>query len=130
MKELTCIVCPAGCSLAVEQGGVSEDSMSALSITGNRCPRGELYAKEEICDPRRVVTATCEINRNNDNERSLFVLRRVPVKTAVPCPKDKIPALLADIYKVRIDLPVKAGDIIIANWQNYGINIIATRTII
>jgi CxxC motif-containing protein len=54
---------------------------------------------------------------------------RVPVKTACPCPKEKIPALLEDIYKTKVSLPVRAGDIVIADWKGEGNNIIATRTI-
>jgi CxxC motif-containing protein len=58
----------------------------------------------------------------------------VPVKTDAPCPREKIPALLADIYKTTISLPVQAGDTVIANWKGgdsggNGINIIAVRTV-
>jgi CxxC motif-containing protein len=56
-------------------------------------------------------------------------MRRVPVKTSIPCPKEKIPVLLADIYKATISLPVKVGDTVIANWQNSGIDVIATRSV-
>ena len=116
-RELVCIVCPTGCSLNVDVGD------GVLNITGNRCPRGMVYAKEEVYAPKRVVTATCGISDN------AHALRRVPVKSAVPCPREKIPELLADIYKTRIDLPVKAGDIVIADWKNCGIDIVVTRTI-
>ena len=41
-KKLTCIVCPMGCPLEVTlEGG------NILSVTGNTCPRGEKYAREE-----------------------------------------------------------------------------------
>jgi len=118
-RELTCIVCPTGCPLSVEVG----EGDGVLNITGNKCPRGAVYAKEEVCAPKRVVTATCGIAGNGHS------LRRVPVKSAVPCPREKIPELLAEIYKTKIDLPVKIGDIIIADWKNCGIDIVATRTI-
>jgi len=118
MQSLTCITCPIGCLLEV-----SGSTPDKLIVTGNKCPRGEIYAIEEIRAPKRTVTATCRI----DGE--LFSLKRIPVKTVSPCPKDKIPALLCDIYKVKVTLPVKTGDIIIDNWNGEGINIIATRTI-
>jgi CxxC motif-containing protein len=51
------------------------------------------------------------------------------VKTSSPCLKEKIPALLADIYKTKVKLPVKAGDAVIANWNGEGIDIVATRTL-
>ena len=122
MKELTCIVCPVGCSMAV--GIDSSASPQTVSVTGNRCPRGAVYAQEEITDPKRVVTATCAVS---DGEQSL--LKRIPVRTSAPCPKEKIPILLKDIYNTKICLPIKAGDMVIENWQGCGINIIATRSV-
>ena len=115
MKELICIVCPIGCSLIVDEGA------DLLAVSGNRCPRGEVYAQEEITAPKRVVTATCSAAADG-------ALRRIPVKTSVPCPKEKIKRLLADIYRVRIALPVRAGDIVIADWDGCGIDVVATRS--
>jgi len=120
MRNLTCIVCPIGCSLDVEEDAGSIDS---LSVTGNRCPRGEVYAREEIRAPKRIVTATCRIKGEADS------VRRVPVKTASPCPREKIPALLRDIYKTDVSLPVKAGDVVIAGWNGGEIDVVATRLI-
>jgi len=117
MRNLTCIVCPIGCSLNVEEDANSQDN---LSVTGNRCPRGAVYAREEIRAPKRVVTATCRIKGEAGSAK------RVPVKSASPCPREKIPALLNDIYKTTVSLPVKAGDVI-ARWN--GIDVVATRTL-
>jgi CxxC motif-containing protein len=138
MKALTCIVCPIGCSLTVEEGQNGKDGSPELKVSGNTCPRGEAYAREEIRAPKRVVTATCGIDdaheeitddtaAKNIRSRSLYAPRRVPVKTDVPCPREKISALLEDIYKIKVKLPVAAGDSIIADWQNSGINVVAVR---
>ena len=120
MQNLICIVCPIGCSLDVETDKLSMDD---LSVTGNRCPRGAVYAREEIRTPKRIVTATCRIEGEAKG-----AVRRVPVKTVSPCPREKIPALLHDIYKIKITLPVKAGDVVIAGW-GVGIDVVATRTV-
>ncbi len=126
MRKLTCIVCPISCSLEVEEKTSSPDeTIDSLSITGNRCSRGVIYAREEIRAPKRIVTATCKIEKETEHS-----VRRVPVKTVSPCQKEKIPALLDDIYKLRITLPVKTGDIFIANWKGEGIDVAATRTIV
>ena len=116
MRNLTCIVCPIGCSLDVDTDN--------LSVTGNRCPRGAVYAREEIRAPKRVVTATCRIEGEAKG-----AVRRIPVKTVSPCPREMIPALLQEIYKANITLPVKAGDIIITGWKDTGIDVAATRTV-
>jgi CxxC motif-containing protein len=118
MRTLTCIVCPIGCTLAVGEE-------PELPVSGNRCPRGAVYALEEIRSPRRVVTATCGV-AGGAKEGGL---RRVPVKSSVPCPREKIPELLADIYKTRVTLPLKAGDAVISGWKGTGIDILAVREI-
>jgi CxxC motif-containing protein len=133
MKALTCIVCPIGCSLAVEEGPPGTDGFPELTVTGNRCPRGAVYAGEEIRAPRRVVTATCGVRADSaaglDAAGGREIPRRLPVKTSVPCPREKIPALLADIYRTEAALPVKLGDTVLSDWQGSGINVIAVRTL-
>ncbi|MDR1175774.1 MAG: DUF1667 domain-containing protein [Treponema sp.] len=131
MKNLTCISCPIGCSLTVEEGPPGEDGLPVLNIGGNRCPRGAAYARDEICSPKRVVTATCIIDTVPEDvkKRSLYAPRRLPVKSAAACPRDKIDELLADIYRTGVKLPVKAGDRIITNWKGMGIDVVAVRSI-
>jgi CxxC motif-containing protein len=134
MRNLTCIVCPVGCSLVVEEAvgnAASKDGSGfpALTVTGNRCPRGAVYAREEVRAPKRTVTATCAIAGGTAAERGLYAPRRVPVKTTAPCPRERIPALLAEIHQTTVTLPVKAGDIIIAGWQDEGFDVIAVRTV-
>jgi CxxC motif-containing protein len=104
----------------VEDDPAAQDG---LSVTGNSCPRGAIYAREEVRAPKRVVTATCGI------EGDTGAIRRLPVKTSSPCPRENIPALLDDIYKTAIPLPVKSGDVVIAGWKGSGIDVVATRTI-
>lgn len=126
MRSLTCIVCPMGCSLSVEEGPPGADGSAALIIKGNNCSRGEVYAQEEIRAPKRVVTATCAIA---DSAASPWAPRRVPVKTLLPCPKERIKELLGDMYGLRLRLPIKAGEPVIADWRGTGIAVVAVRTI-
>ena len=50
MTELICIVCPRGCHLQV-------DEANGYAVTGNSCPRGAEYGRQETgpC-PRRTWT--------------------------------------------------------------------------
>jgi len=130
MRNLTCIVCPVGCSLEIDDSKGLEN----LSVTGNKCSRGKEYAIEEIRAPKRTVTATAQIaaiqNAADTNSGgSALSINRVPVKTTLPCLREKIPALLEDIYKVKVTLPVKMGDVLISNWNGENFDVIATRTI-
>ncbi|MDR0387609.1 MAG: DUF1667 domain-containing protein [Treponema sp.] len=124
MRTFTCIVCPIGCTLTVGEE-------PELPVTGNRCPRGAAYALEEIRAPKRVVTATCGITGRGAGGTDTVheALRRVPVKSSTPCPKEKIPELLADIYKIRVTLPIKAGDAVITGWRGTGIDIVSVREV-
>ncbi|HEY9053887.1 MAG TPA: DUF1667 domain-containing protein, partial [Rectinemataceae bacterium] len=56
MSEMICITCPLGCHLSIERTSPGE-----ISVTGNRCSRGEAYAREELLSPKRMVTTTCAI---------------------------------------------------------------------
>lgn len=131
MRSLTCIVCPIGCSLSVEEAANGD-----LLVSGNRCPRGAVYAQEEIRAPKRVVTATCKINKSGKgaaaksrtHRQGILDPRRVPVKSNLPCPREKIDELLADIYNTEVGTPVKSGDKVIPNWKGTGIDIVAVRS--
>ena len=109
-RNLTCIVCPIGCSLEVEivDGEV-------ISVTGNTCPRGEKYAVSECTNPERMVTTTIR------TENGLVL----PVKTDRPIPKDKVFECMNIINNHICKLPVKVKDVIIENV--FGANIIATK---
>jgi CxxC motif-containing protein len=113
-RELTCISCPVGCLLTAE--GLPDGS---LSITGNRCPRGVVYAEMEINDPRYTVTATCRTDSAKNP--------RLPVRTDSPCPRDRIDELLRRIYALEVKLPVKAGDPVIEDFA--GVRILAARSL-
>jgi CxxC motif-containing protein len=70
------------------------------------------------------VTATCAIVSPGENGP-----RRVPVKTNAPCPRERIPELLKDIYTLSVRLPVQTGDVMIAGWKGTGIDVVAARTL-
>lgn len=112
-KELTCISCPIGCAMTAEF-----QSNGSITVTGNQCSRGAQYAREELVDPRRVVTATCSTTS--------LIHPRLPVRSRDPCPKDSIPSILEAIYRLRVSPPVRLGDVLGAF---NGIQIVATRSI-
>lgn len=115
-KEFVCIVCPVGCNLKVR--GEGED----FTVTGNTCPRGEKYGKQEMIAPMRTICSTVKV-RNG-------FLHLVPVKTSAEIPKEKIFDVMKVINKVEIDAPVKLGQVIVENILDTGIDIVATRDIV
>lgn len=112
IRDMTCIVCPIGCSLSVELS----DSGEVLSVSGNTCPRGYNYAVDECTFPKRTVTTTV---RCADG-------RLLPVKTKEPIPKGEMFNLINKLADVRISLPINIGDVIIKDV--YGTDVVATKS--
>lgn len=112
MKELVCIVCPKGCRLLI-------DEENGYAVSGNACPRGEVYGKKERLNPTRVVTSTVRIEGADH--------RRLPVKTDGEVPKGMLMDAMAILDGIIVQAPVKMGDIVAADILKMGINFIATR---
>ena len=97
-KNLTCIECPIGCSIEVEL----EDG-KVVSLSGNGCPRGKLYAEAEVVCPKRVVTSTVRAENGE----------MIPVKTDKPVRKDAIFEVMAKINATTCKMPVALGDVLV-----------------
>jgi len=138
MTEMICITCPMGCHLSIER--LSEND---IAVTGNRCARGEQYAREEMLSPRRVVTATCKVAPSSiaktpasitagaapiDAAADLSRPRRVPLRTKAAFPRERIPELLTLLYGLEMELPVRRGQVAIADALGTGIDVIVART--
>ncbi len=133
-QELTCITCPIGCRLVVERtasAGGGRDPEGELSVSGNRCPRGAAYAREELLAPKRTVTATCRALASQGSRASQGQgsARRIPVRTTAPFPKERVGELLAAIYALEEPLPVARGRVLIRDALGLGIDVIATRSL-
>ncbi len=111
-QTLTCIECPVGCAVTVEtkEGKV-------ISVTGNSCPRGKVYAENEVTCPKRILTSTV---RTADG-------KILPVKTSAPVEKQKLFELMEKIKKIHPVGEVKAGDILVEDFAD-GAQLVVTGT--
>ena len=98
IREMTCIVCPMGCNLTVEL-----DGNKVVSVSGNTCKRGEIYANNECTNPQRTVTSTVKCSNG----------AVCAVKTDKTIPKEKMAECMEVIAMARPTLPISIGDIII-----------------
>ena len=112
MKELTCIVCPRGCRLKVDDN---------MEVTGNACPRGTIYAINELTNPTRTITSSIRVSNRP------YTL--VSVKTDKPVPKDKMFDVMKEIDKLSIDAPTRIGQVVLANVLGTDSNIVITKDI-
>ena len=109
-RELICILCPKGCTLQAE---ILDQS---VSVTGNACPRGVVYGKEEILSPKRTVTAVLAVSNRPDTA--------VSVKTEKPVPKEKVMELMQLLQKESLMAPLEMGQCILED--AFGTRVITT----
>lgn len=112
-RNLTCIICPKGCSLSAEIVD------GQVEVSGFTCPRGKEYATNELLHPVRTVTAAVRVS-NRENTM-------VSVKTAAPVPKDQMMNVMDVIHKLTVQAPVSIGQVLASNIC--GTDIVATKEI-
>lgn len=52
------------------------------------------------------------------------LMPRIPVRTSEALPKRYIDALLNRLYRLKVEIPVKKGEVLIRNVENSGIDVI------
>jgi CxxC motif-containing protein len=111
--KIVCITCPKGCTLEVTREGKTVIKVSP------GCKRGHEYVQRELVDPRRMVATTVHIP---DGLHPLL-----PVATAAPFPKPKILELMKVLRGMELHPPIHAGQVVLPNALDTGIDIIASR---
>ena len=114
IRHLTCISCPMGCPITVEM----EDGQ-VVSVTGNTCKRGDIYARKEVTNPTRIVTSTIRVKGGAED--------MVSVKTKEDIPKVKIFDCVKALKGIEKEAPVKIGDVILKDVAGTGVDIVATK---
>lgn len=115
-RELTCVVCPAGCRMTV----TLDDGGAILKIEGNTCARGKDYATSEVTHPVRTLTSTVPVETAAGK-------KMLPVRTDKPIPKEKLFDAMDVIRASKAAAPIRTGDVLIADFIEPGTNLIACR---
>lgn len=114
IRELTCIVCPKGCQLKVELEG-----KKVLSVSGNTCKRGVVYAEAECTAPMRTLTTTAPVRGGGV----------VPVKTDRTVPKELLFECMEIVNKTLVEPDARLGDVVVENILGTGANVVTTRNV-
>ena len=112
--NITCILCPIGCDIRINK-------KKLLIIDGAKCKKGIEYSKNEVLNPKRILTTSILVKNG--------ILPLLSVKTSKPIPKEKIFTIMEIIKKTSVNAPIEIGDIIIKNILDTKSDIIATKTI-
>ena len=113
MKNVICITCPKGCHLTVDED-------NGYAVTGNSCPRGAEYGKNELQHPARVITSTVRIIGAAGP--------RLPVKTDRPLPKEKMFQCMELLNGITALAPIHVGQVLAANILDTDVNIVASKS--
>ena len=92
------------------------DGGEVISVTGNACKRGAVYANDECTHPRRTVTSTVRLESG----------KPLAVKTSSTVPKELVFEVMAEINAARAKDGTKIGDVIIKDVCGTGVDVIAT----
>ena len=112
MKQMTCIVCPRGCTLTIDEEN---------NVSGNFCPRGKNYAISELTHPMRSLTSSIRVKNRVDT--------LVSVKTSCNIPKEKIFEMMRFIDQLSVDAPTNIGEVVAHNPLGLEVDIIITKKI-
>ncbi|MDD6193730.1 MAG: DUF1667 domain-containing protein [Lachnospiraceae bacterium] len=116
MREMTCITCPNGCTLRVEEKD------GEIQVSGNKCKRGETFALAELQHPMRTICSTV---------RTAFAGTPViPVRVSGEIPKEMIFDVMKEINTIVVEHPVKRGEVLLPDVLNLGVDIIVTSNVL
>lgn len=109
-------MCPSGCEIEIEFNG-----KEIVSVTGQNCKRGELYAYQEILNPMRTISSSVRMVGASQPLCS--------VRLSKPVPKKEIFNVMNAINQVSLVAPVSMGQVIIKNVCGLDSDVIATKNI-
>ena len=119
VRNLTCIMCPLGCDLVVRTD--EESDIGEIMVEGNTCPKGKNYAIQEMTDPRRNIASSVLVTGGE--------LPLVSVRLTGAIPKSRIFDVMDELRRQELTAPVKAGQIVIKDVLNLGVDVIATKNV-
>ena len=109
-KNLICIACPRGCPLTVTIGGTTD----TIEVSGNSCPKGIAYGKQEAICPLRTLTTTvaCKQSPRKGEPLGCGVLDfiQLPVKTGCEIPLEEMKSMIEKIRTITTVASVQYGD--------------------
>ncbi len=117
-KELTCVVCPAGCRVTV----TLDEAGAVTDVQGHTCPRGKTYAESEVTHPTRTLTSTVIVEGPAGN-------KMLPVKTDKPIPRENLFQAMELVRAYRAKAPVQTGDVLIRDFIEEGTCLVACKSL-
>lgn len=125
MLELTCLQCPKGCHLIVDE--------TKKTVTGNLCHKGEKFGLAQIKVPQETTNNTkSSIKREFSSTVKIKHARykRLAIMASKPVDLDLFFEIQHQLNKITLKAPVMIGDIIIKDCLNQGFDIVSSETLL
>lgn len=120
--QFNCTTCPSECLLTVEVERDADGHVAEVrSVTGNNCPRGDKFARQELSCPMRVLTTTVAVSGGDE--------ALLPVRTAEAIPLELHAQAMVLIRGLVINAPIHMGDVVLENLLDTDINLVASMDI-
>lgn len=120
--QFNCTTCPSECLLTVEVERDADGHVAEVrSVTGNNCPRGDKFARQELSCPMRVLTTTVAVSGGDE--------ALLPVRTAEAIPLELHAQAMVLIRGLVINAPIHMGDVVLENLLDTNINLVASMNI-
>ena len=120
--QFNCTTCPSECLLTVEVERDADGHVAEVcSVTGNNCPRGDKFARQELSCPMRVLTTTVAVSGGDE--------ALIPVRTAEAIPLELHAQAMTLIRGLAINAPIRMGDVVLENLLDTNINLVASMGI-
>ena len=105
--NMVCTVCPQSCIMNVQS--------NPFSVTGNQCPKGERFARQELETPKRVLTTVVKAGDSIVSVRTDKLIDKA----------DLFPVMKA-VRSIHVKTPVTPGQVVAEDIAGTGANLIAT----
>ena len=125
-KQFICITCPRSCNLTVTVDETTDTGTRAhtdlqerapqapmrITVSGNRCPKGADYGKQEAICPMRTLTTTvvCRLSHHGTGLPDVPAFVRLPVKTGCEIPLEHMFEAIKKVHGIAAVSPVRCGD--------------------
>ena len=112
--DIICIQCPMACRIQLRIGGDG----TIEEVSGFQCKEGKNYAPQEYRSPQRVLTTTVKTTGSK--------MPVLPVRSKERIPKGMLFDCMRHIDDVKVQPPLKMGDVVVENILDTGIDILCT----
>jgi len=118
VSDIICIICPLACRISV----AVDDEGRLIEVANFQCKEGKEYAVAEYRAPMRVLTTTVIVGKSRH--------ALVPVRTNRVILREKLFDCMQHLARIKVEPPLKVGDVIVKNILNTGSDIITTRELL